>query len=80
MWRSTIRSHRRRKRAAYEEKLADVTTRESTMSEVRSALLEQPYREVLLAEKYKKFPANVQAAIATPEASALLARFCWRIR
>ena len=30
-------------------------------------LLEQPYREVLLVEKYKKFPANVQTAIATPE-------------
>ena len=30
--------------------------------------LEEPYRAVVLAEKYKKFPANVQAAIATPEA------------
>ena len=34
----------------------------------RSARIEQPYREELLPEKYKKFPENVQIAIRTPEA------------
>ena len=50
----------------YEEKLSAVTAR---INEVRGKirLLEQPYREVLLVEKYKKFPANIQTAIATPE-------------
>ena len=50
----------------YEERLSAVTTR---INEVRGKirLLEQPYREVLLVEKYKKFPTNVQTAIATPE-------------
>jgi hypothetical protein len=53
--------------AAYEAKMAEVTTR---LNDVRMKIrtLEQPYRAVVLAEKYKKFPANVQAAIATPEA------------
>ena len=48
-------------------RLAEVTAR---LNELRMTIrtLEQPYRAVLLAEKYKKFPANVQAAIATPEA------------
>lgn len=52
---------------AYEKKLADVTGR---LNELRGKLrtLEAPYREILLADKYKKFPENVQAAIATPEA------------
>jgi hypothetical protein len=51
---------------AYEKKLADVTAR---INDVRKKIraIEQPYREVLLAEKYKKFPANVQTAIATQE-------------
>jgi hypothetical protein len=51
----------------YEKKLADVTAR---LNEVRTKIreVEQPYRETLLAEKYKKFPPNVQEAIATPEA------------
>jgi hypothetical protein len=51
---------------AYEAKLADVTKR---LDDVRLKIreLEQPYRQVLLAEKYKKFPANIQTAIATPE-------------
>ena len=43
--------------------------RTARINEVRGKirLLEQPYREVLLVEKYKKFPTNVQTAIATPE-------------
>jgi hypothetical protein len=51
---------------AYQQKLADVSVR---VNDVRKKIrtIEQPYRDVLLAEKYKKFPANVQAAIATPE-------------
>ena len=53
--------------AAYEKQLAEVTAR---ANEIRNSIrtLEQPYRTVLLAEKYKRFPANVQAAIAVPEA------------
>lgn len=31
-------------------------------------VLEQPYREVLLTSKYKKWPAHIQAAVFTPEA------------
>lgn len=52
---------------AYTKKLKDVTTR---LDDVRLKIrtVEQPYREVLLKERYKTFPANVQAAIATPEA------------
>jgi hypothetical protein len=52
---------------AYRKNLAEVTQR---LDEVRAQIrtIEQPYRAVLLQEKYKKFPANVQAAIATPEA------------
>ncbi len=51
---------------AYEKKLAEITAK---TNEVRNTIrdLEQPYRAPLLAEKYKKFPANIQAAIATPE-------------
>ena len=30
--------------------------------------LERPYKDVLLKQKYKKFPANIQEAINTPEA------------
>jgi len=30
-------------------------------------VLEQPYREVLLTAKYKKWPENIQAAVFTPE-------------
>ena len=52
--------------AAYEAKLADITAR---LNEVRGKIrgIEQPYRQTLLAEKYKKFPTNVQQAIGTPE-------------
>ena len=49
------------------EAVADVNARANALkAEIRT--IEQPYRAVLLAEKYKKFPANVQTAIATPEA------------
>ena len=52
--------------AAYERKLADVTSR---LNDVRMKIRTiEAHRGVILAEKYKKFPANVQAAIATPEA------------
>ncbi len=53
--------------AAYQSKLADVASR---LADVRMkiATIEQPYRKVLLAEKYKRFPQNIQNAIATPEA------------
>jgi hypothetical protein len=52
--------------AAYEKKMADV---EARAAEVKAKLreLEQPYKDRLLPAKYKKFPANVQAAIATPK-------------
>ena len=52
--------------ATYEAKLADVNKR---INEVRAQIrtIEQPYRQTLLSEKYKKFPPNVQEAIATPE-------------
>jgi hypothetical protein len=53
--------------AAYERKLADFTDRVNGVRR-RIRALEQPYRQALLAEKYTTFPANVQAAIATPEA------------
>ncbi|MDZ4799842.1 MAG: PSD1 and planctomycete cytochrome C domain-containing protein [Bryobacteraceae bacterium] len=54
------------KAAEYEQKLASVTAR---ATELRRAIrtMEEPYRSVLLAEKFKKLPANIQAAINTPE-------------
>jgi hypothetical protein len=51
---------------AYEARSADVTARANAVkAKIRE--IEKPYRDVLLAERYKKFPENVQAAIATPE-------------
>jgi hypothetical protein len=52
--------------AEYERKKKDVDGRAGPL---RAALreLEQPYRDRLLPAKYKRFPANVQEAIATPE-------------
>src|SRR5260370_36126446 len=51
---------------AYEKKLADMEARiEPLKREIRA--LEEPYRLKLAQEKYKKFPANVQRAIAIPE-------------
>lgn len=51
---------------AYEKKMADVNGR---LNELRKEIrgIEQPYREIVVAAKYKRFPANVQEAIATPE-------------
>src|ERR1035441_9307559 len=51
--------------AAYEKKTAEVNAR---VIEVKAKLreLEQPYKDRLLPAKYRKFPQNVQAAIATP--------------
>ncbi|HYI94930.1 MAG TPA: PSD1 and planctomycete cytochrome C domain-containing protein [Bryobacteraceae bacterium] len=53
--------------AAYRKQLDEVNAR---VNEIRAQIrtVEQPYRAVILAERYKKFPANVQQAIATPEA------------
>jgi hypothetical protein len=53
--------------SSYRKQLDEVTAR---LSELRAQIrtIEQPYRQVLLAERYKKFPANIQQAIATPEA------------
>ncbi|MGH9631357.1 MAG: PSD1 and planctomycete cytochrome C domain-containing protein, partial [Bryobacteraceae bacterium] len=52
--------------ASYEKELAAVTERIDTLRQ-QVKKIEQPYRDILLPEKYKKFPENVQAAIATPE-------------
>ncbi len=51
---------------AYAAKTAEIDAR---VNEVRRQIrtLEQPYRDVILPGKYKKFPQNVQAAIAIPE-------------
>jgi hypothetical protein len=52
--------------AAYEKKKAEVSAR---VDEVKAKLrdLEQPYKDQLLPAKYRKFPKNVQEAIATPK-------------
>src|SRR5437667_9277820 len=51
---------------AYEKKLAEVEAKiEPLKAEIRQ--MEEPYRLKLAQEKYKKFPANVQRAIAIPE-------------
>ena len=52
--------------AAYQKKVADVDGRESE-AKGRIRELEQPYKDKLLPAKYRKFPKNVQDAIATPE-------------
>ena len=51
---------------AYEKKKAEIDAR---VNAVRQSLreLERPYRDQLLPAKYKRFPQNVQDAIATPE-------------
>ncbi len=51
---------------AYEEKSAEVNAR-LTRIRARIRALEQPYRDRLLAEKFKKLPDNIRLAIATPE-------------
>ncbi len=52
--------------AAYEKKKVEVNAR---IDEVKAKLreLEQPYKDRLLPAKYRKFPQNVQDAIATPK-------------
>jgi hypothetical protein len=53
--------------AAYERKLRDIEARVKPLRE-EIQRTEQPYRDILLPEKYKEFPENVQLAIRTPEA------------
>jgi hypothetical protein len=52
---------------AYEKKVAEINAQ---VAPLRQAIrqLEEPYRQRLAQEKYKKYPANVQRAIAIPEA------------
>ena len=52
--------------AAYQQKNAAVNAR---VAELRTQMLalERAYRDILLPAKYRKFPQNVQDAIATPE-------------
>ena len=53
--------------AAYQKQLAAVEARlQPLREEIRR--IEQPYRDILLPEKYKEFPENVQIAVRTPEA------------
>ena len=51
---------------AYEKKAAEINAQ---VAPLRQAIrrLEEPYRQRLAREKYKKYPANVQRAIAIPE-------------
>ena len=52
--------------AAHERKVAEIEARLKPLrDEIRR--LEEPYRNVLLPEKYKQFPENVQMAIRTAE-------------
>ncbi len=51
---------------AYEKKIAEIDGKVAPLRrQVRD--LDEPYRQRLAQEKYKKYPANVQQAIATPE-------------
>ena len=52
---------------AYEKKTAEI---DAGVALLRRAIreIEEPYRERLAQEKYKKYPLNVQRAIAVPEA------------
>jgi len=51
----------------YERKVADIAARTAGLrGKIRA--IEQPYRQTLLEAKYRKMPANIQAAIFTPEA------------
>lgn len=53
--------------AAFEKKLTGIEARVKLLRE-EIHRIEQPYRDILLPEKYKEFPENVQIAIRTPEA------------
>ncbi len=51
---------------AYAAKVADITVRVKPLrDEIKR--LDKPHEEKILAEKYKKWPANIQEAIFTPE-------------
>lgn len=51
---------------AYRKKVGAVNARIAAVKQQISTL-DEPYRNTILAAKYKKFPQNVQDAIATPE-------------
>ncbi len=53
--------------ARYRRKVQEVDERVKALG-ARIRELEHPYREVLLQERYKKYPENIQIAIHTPEA------------
>src|SRR4030095_12972465 len=52
---------------AYQKKNAEL---DAAMAPLRQKVreLDEPYRQKLAQEKYKRYPANVQRAIAIPEA------------
>jgi len=52
--------------AAYAKKVAEIDTRIAGLRD-QMRKIDQPYRDRLLPEKYKKYPENIQQAIATPE-------------
>ena len=52
---------------AYEKKNAEINARVAPLRQ-QVHQLDEPYRSRLAQEKYKWYPANVQQAIATPEA------------
>ena len=51
---------------AYEKKTAELDAKIAPLRQ-RIREIEEPYRSRLAQEKYKKYPANVQRAIAIPE-------------
>jgi hypothetical protein len=53
--------------AAYQKRVAEIEARIQPLRE-EIHRIEHPYRDLLLPEKYKEFPENVQAALRTPEA------------
>ncbi len=52
--------------AAYQKQMTEIEGRIRPLKQ-RIREIEEPYRQALLPAKYKKFPANVQEALATPE-------------
>ena len=51
---------------AYQAQLAAVAAKTRPLSD-RMKVIEQPYRDKLLAEKYRKWPQHIQDAVFTPE-------------
>jgi hypothetical protein len=51
---------------AYREQMESIAARTRPLRE-EIKVLEQPYREVLLAAKYRKWPEHIQKAVFTPE-------------